>query len=585
MPAPQAHVFDLILIGANPAGLGMAGQAQQGGLRRVLVLERGDHALPGSAVGRFGLAVRLQAPVTSIGHLGQERWVVETPIESFAARACVVAQRPPTPVTPPDFSLPPSLHDRVHFGSGQSVPARTDVLVVGPGEEAAEVAQRLVEQSDGVVLCLTGPMNRVSSLSREELLRLEAERRLTGLWHSRPIAVEDVGGFPMVFFDDRQTPDLQFDHVVFALGGELPPDPLGALGISAPGVEGVALLADGSGRSGGIDLYPVAAGWETVRAGSFPHLPAPRQAAAAQVATDRVEELRVRHYNAAITLFDTAHSDLWVLRVRPDTGDSSHLPGQYATLALGYWEPRMDDTVEHLRAGRDEQLIRRSYSISSRIFDEHGYLIDPHDEEELEFYVVLVRPSGDRIPALTPRLAGKQAGDRIHLGAKVAGRYTLAKVTDPWATMVFLATGTGEAPHNAMITQLFRRGHQGRILSAVSVRYAADLGYLAQHRLLEERYPTYRYLPLTTREGDGPRLHLQEAIEGGLIEERLDAPLDPATTHVYLCGNPAMIGLPTWEGDNAVFPERRGAAEVLLRRGFALDRRGVEGNVHYEEYW
>ena len=42
--------------------------------------------------------------------------------------------------------------------------------------------------------------------------------------------------------------------------------------------------------------------------------------------------------------------------------------------------------------------------------------------------------------------------------------------------MLFLATGTGEAPHNYMLWELLRRGHTGRILSACCVRYRRDLG-------------------------------------------------------------------------------------------------------------
>ena len=61
--------------------------------------------------------------------------------------------------------------------------------------------------------------------------------------------------------------------------------------------------------------------------------------------------------------------------------------------------------------------------------------------------------------------------------------------------------------------------------------------------------------------------------------------LDPATTHVYLCGNPAMIGLPEWEGDEPRFPETVGMCQILHEMGFTIDRRGVKGNVHYEEYW
>ena len=83
--------------------------------------------------------------------------------------------------------------------------------------------------------------------------------------------------------------------------------------------------------------------------------------------------------------------------------------------------------------------------------------------------------------------------------------------------MVFLSTGTGEAPHNYMLWELLRRGHQGRILSACCVRYRRDLGYLAIHEELMRRYPNYTYLPLTTREADTVehKVYIQDLITSG----------------------------------------------------------------------
>ena len=43
-----------------------------------------------------------------------------------------------------------------------------------------------------------------------------------------------------------------------------------------------------------------------------------------------------------------------------------------------------------------------------------------------------------------------------------------------------------------MVTELLRKGHHGPIVSAVSVRQWADLGYLDQHRRLEQRFANYQ---------------------------------------------------------------------------------------------
>ena len=66
-------------------------------------------------------------------------------------------------------------------------------------------------------------------------------------------------------------------------------------------------------------------------------------------------------------------------------------------------------------------------------------------------------------------------GDRLFLGEKITGHFTLDPV-QPDDTVVFLATGTGEAPHNYMLWELLRRGHRGRILSACCVRYRQGPG-------------------------------------------------------------------------------------------------------------
>lgn len=300
------------------------------------------------------------------------------------------------------------------------------------------------------------------------------------------------------------------------------------------------------------------------------------------------EELRRRHYNATIAGIEAVHDKLWILRVRPDGEFPRYQAGQYATLGIGFWEPRVDGRREVMDPDRLEGLARRSYSISSSILGPDGELLDPADETTLEFYVVLVEADWRNAPAvLTPRLFLKQEVDRIYLGRKVAGRYRIDKFDDPDARLLFLSTGTGEAPHNRMLLDLFRSGHRGRILAACSARYEADLGYLGVHRRLEERFANYRYLALTTREPHNQvrKIYIQDLIASGVIEDELGERLDPERTHVFLCGNPAMIGLPEWDDDRPVWPESVGAAQLLVERGFTLDRRGTVGNVHYEEYW
>jgi ferredoxin--NADP+ reductase len=307
---------------------------------------------------------------------------------------------------------------------------------------------------------------------------------------------------------------------------------------------------------------------------------------------EQTPELRRKHYNATLVWERRANPDLAVMRIRPDFALPAHKPGQYCTLGLGNWEPRVPGCQEeHLGDAEEMRLVRRAYSIGCSVLDEEGRLLDRSRVDWLEFYIVLVRESEkEKPPALTPRLFFLKEGDRLFLGEKITGHFTLEPVK-PDDSVIFLATGTGEAPHNYMLWELLSRGHTGRILSACCVRYRRDLAYLAIQEELMRRYPRYTYLSLTTREADtiGQKVYIQDLITSGQLEERLGQPLDPWHTHVYLCGNPKMIGVPSKDRATGerVYPKPTGVVEILEQRGFASDQPQVKikGNIHFEEYW
>jgi ferredoxin--NADP+ reductase len=307
---------------------------------------------------------------------------------------------------------------------------------------------------------------------------------------------------------------------------------------------------------------------------------------------EQIADLRRQRYNATVTWLRKTHSDLMILRVQPDFPLPVHKPGQYCSLGLGFWEPRHPGCQEETATEQEEtRLVRRAYSISCSILDDDGKLLNRDQVNWLEFYVVLVRDSEkEKPPALTPRLFMLREGDRLFLTEKITGHYTLDSV-QPGDTVVFLATGTGEAPHNYMVWEILRRGHEGRILSACCVRYKRDLAYLPIHEELMRRHPHYTYLSLTTREADTVqhKVYIQDLITSGELEQRLGQALDPARTHVYLCGNPKMIGVPNKDRETGqrVYPNPTGVVEILEKRGFQADQPNIKlrGNVHFEEYW
>jgi ferredoxin/flavodoxin---NADP+ reductase len=472
--------------------------------------------------------------------------------------------------------------DRIHTAADFDA-EEADVLVVGEGDMAAVTTLGLTQRGARVVLALAGTQAELSLVSAQILANLERDQRVTILWRSKLQALWDQGGYPMVGFTDRRTPDLQFDHVIFVNTGA----DTATLQIRVEPDSNPRLFVLGTPDRAfdGAVAVPAANAWETIRSQSFPHLAALAPRTTTSLGENEIRELEKEHYNATITGFDTAHNELWRIRIKPDRETITHRPGQYCSVGLGYWEPRADDSRDPGIERKQQKLVRRSYSISSPIFDGNGYLVDHAEMDEIELYIVWVTPDEGRTPALTPRLALKHPGDRLYLGPKVAGRYTINAIENPATPIVFCATGTGEAPHNAMVVELLRKGHYGPIVSVVTVRYWSDLAYLDEHRELEERFTNYRYLPVPTREPDVEKRYIQDLIGDGTVDESLGRASDPEETHFFLCGNPNMIGLPEWTESGPKFPTTVGVAQLLHERGFVLDMRGRPGNIHYEEYW
>lgn len=311
------------------------------------------------------------------------------------------------------------------------------------------------------------------------------------------------------------------------------------------------------------------------------------------LSADAIAALRHAHYNATLTAVFEPHPDLRVMRVVPDVGVPPFDAGHFLSLGLGNWEPRVAGVdEEHLDEPRLRRLARRAYSISCSIVDERGRVHRADEFPYLEFYIALVRHAEDHPPALTPRLFSLRPGDRLFVDPHPAGHYSLGSVAPEHDVFLF-ATGTGEAPHNAMVAELLSRGHRGRIVSAVSVRYRRDAAYRVVHEQLSGQYANYRYLVVTTREPENldatrpdyvGKRYLQSLVASGELARLTGVELGPARAHVFLCGSPDMIGLTRGGGRDTPYVPGSMLA-LLTERGFDPDAPHAPGNVHFERYW
>jgi ferredoxin/flavodoxin---NADP+ reductase len=300
------------------------------------------------------------------------------------------------------------------------------------------------------------------------------------------------------------------------------------------------------------------------------------------VTTVDVADLRRTHYNATLSEVQPLHDELRILRVRPDTPVPAFAAGQWLLLGLGSWEPAVPGApIEAVAAPQDAALVRRPLSISAPILAPDGSrLVAAGEEEAYEFYTTL--PS-EAPSAFAVRLFALAPGARLWAASAPQGRYTLDRV-QPGDDVLFLATGTGEAPHNRMIWELLRRGHRGRIASVITTRCRADQGYRAVHERVMQLFPNYRYTAVATREPGEKGARLQELLHRGELAARAGFALDPARVHVFVCGNPAMVGAPRVQaGGQSVYPQPPGMVELLEHEcGFSAD--AETGNIHFERY-
>ncbi len=264
--------------------------------------------------------------------------------------------------------------------------------------------------------------------------------------------------------------------------------------------------------------------------------------------------------NATITHRSEVTHGLVILRVKPDFPVPDFAPGQYAVLGLPPRAPRVPSADPEDPPPDPDKLIRRAYSVASGSVE----------KSYLEFYVALVS-SG----ALTPRLCALREGDRVFLGKKIVGMFTLGDVP-PDNDVIFVATGTGLAPYVSMLRSAYDFAATRRTLVVQGARHSWDLGYRRDMEALAARHDSFRYVPMVSRpDGENPpwpgrtgRVTALFADDG--IKDLLGGPLDPERIKVFLCGNPDMI------------VELTG---LLERRGYREHTRKAPGSIFVEKYW
>jgi len=264
-------------------------------------------------------------------------------------------------------------------------------------------------------------------------------------------------------------------------------------------------------------------------------------------------------YNGVVVHIMQVSPIMKIIRIKPEGWEfPDYKAGQFVALGLYGTEERSINSTEEYPPNEDtEKMIKRAYSLASTT-----------SQEYLEFYITLVH-SG----ALTPRIFNLNIGDKIWLGKKAVGMFTLDEV-DNDQNIVLVATGTGVAPFMSMLRSnaLVRKG---KIFILHGAANSWDLGYSSELELLASMFPNFKYYPTITLPNkevspwNGDTRFIQEIFDDKTVEKSWGFKPQPDNTHVFLCGNPKMI---------------ESATESLNKRNFKVHKRKDPGQIHIEEF-
>jgi len=255
-------IYDLIIIGGGPGGIGCAIEAQIHGVEKILLIEKTQNH--SHTIRKFykdnkrvdkdwkGQIVELEGNVEFVGGSKEstldyfdslldnekidtsfytevetvqkldDRFIIQTNNGEFEGKNVVITIGKMGKPNKPSYKIPPSIKDLVNFNLDKCA-ENEKILVVGGGNSAVEYAYELAEHNNTVTLVYRkdkftrlNPENEkiIKEYDGQELLRL---RMATDI-----LSLESHHGRIKVEFDDGY--HTIYDRIIYAIGGTSPVD-------------------------------------------------------------------------------------------------------------------------------------------------------------------------------------------------------------------------------------------------------------------------------------------------------------------------------------------------------------------------
>ncbi len=306
-------MYQIIIIGAGPAGISMGVEARNFGVSKdqVLIIEKAnEHSFTikkyypdnklvtanykgftpvctgvmclsdstkhetisylDKAIEDYQLNVHYNETVYKIEKIDADQiFKVYTDKNVYESKVVAIAVGILGKPNKPDYPLPRSLKNRILFDITSFEIKNSKVLVVGGGDSASEYCQFLAEENNDVTLSYRrSEFNRMNDINRESLLALAKTGKVRLLLNSNITEVVDNNGKPEVRFKEEHLKPEIFDYVIYALGGSTPENFLRTIGIEFNGpqpvlkegyetnIPGLFLIGDlSAGKKGGSIIW------------------------------------------------------------------------------------------------------------------------------------------------------------------------------------------------------------------------------------------------------------------------------------------------------------------------------------------
>lgn len=208
-------MHDLIIIGANSSGISHALKAYDSGIKNIRLITQRSQTVYPELIEGLDIDVSYREKANLIKKIDNETFEVVTDKQKYLTRAVLIA--PSNAITDFDFPEGTSQSERVTVNNYHNIEENQDVLIVGSDDYAVEAARYVIEHGANVVLAIQSiNLKHLSFASNRMIELLEQQRKLTVLYQSAPKKFVLIDGYPMAVFNDRRTPDLEFDNVIYS---------------------------------------------------------------------------------------------------------------------------------------------------------------------------------------------------------------------------------------------------------------------------------------------------------------------------------------------------------------------------------